>query len=146
MCGCAKPAAGLQLKKKKTIPLHVCSAHIATAIRSTHQCCATALHKKPYKCGLKPYYDCMVLDRKGNPLACKGIPPKAQWPLAEISGNTPAQVVEHIMTIAPFKKSIQPPFANTQLLSAISQLNCPICLSVLRLPYERLVCTRCLTE
>ena len=80
-------------------------------------------------------------------------PSKAQWPLAEISGNTPAQVVQHIMAIAPseaIQNSIVPPLANTQLLSAISELNCPICLSVLRrpiqLPCERLVCARCLTE
>ena len=73
--------------------------------------------------------------------------------LAEISGNTPAQVVQHIMAIAPsetIQNSIVPPLANTQLLSAISELNCPICLSVLRwpiqLPCERLVCARCLTE
>eukprot|EP00731_Ephydatia_muelleri_P002438 Em0001g2438a len=77
-------------------------------------------------------------------------PSKARWPLAEISGNTPAQVVQHIMAIAPseaIQNSIVPPLANTQLLSAISELNCP---SVLRrpiqLPCERLVCARCLTE
>lgn len=45
---------------------------------------------------------------------------------------------------------IIPSLANTQLLSAISELNCPICLSVLRqpiqLPCDRLVCAHCLTE
>ena len=70
--------------------------------------------------------------------------------LAVISGNTPAQVVQHIMAVAPSEttqNSIVPPLANTQLLS---ELNCPICLSVLRrpiqLPCERLVCACCLTE
>ena len=70
-----------------------------------------------------------------------------------MAGNTPAQVVQHIMAIAPsetIQNSIVPSLANTQLLSAISELNCPICLSVLRwpiqLPCERLVCARCLTE
>ena len=79
----------------------------------------------------------------------KGMPPKARWPLAD----TPAQVVQHIMAIAPsetIQNSIVPPLANTQLLSAISEPNCPICLSVLRrpiqLPCERLVCACCLTE
>ena len=111
-----------------------------------------AIHKKPYKCGLKPYdwynhtiHSCNCT--KGNPavLVCL---------LLKHDGvDTPAQVVQHIIAIAPsetIQNSIVPPLANTQLLSAISELNCPICLSVLRrpiqLPCERLVCACCLTE
>ena len=47
---------------------------------------------------------------------------------------TPAEAVEQIMSIAP-PNIIQDPIqmlANAQQLSAISELNCPICLSVLR--------------
>ena len=78
---------------------------------------------------------------------------KAQWPLAQISTNTPAEVVNHIMVIAPPKiieNVIQPTLASTQLFSAIDELYCPICLSVLRqpiqLPCNRLVCALCLIE
>ena len=74
----------------------------------------------------------------------------ARWPLAQISTNTPAEVVNDHCTTKSHTKCHQLTLSNTQLLSAIDELYCPICLSVLRqpiqLPCDRLVCTLCLVE
>ena len=79
---------------------------------------------------------------------------KDRWPKSRAySGNTPAEIVEHIMAVSPpsiIKNPIQPPLAATQILSVMSELECSICLGVLtqpmHLPCDRLVCSTCLVE
>ena len=57
---------------------------------------------------------------------------KDRWPKHRpYSGNSPAEIVEHIMAVSPspiIKNPIQPPLAATQTLSVISELECSICL------------------
>ena len=63
---------------------------------------------------------------------------KDRWPKSRAySGNTPAEIVEHIMAVSPpsiIKNPIQPPSAATQILSVMSELECSICLGVLTQP------------
>ena len=77
----------------------------------------------------------------------------ARWWRPEARGSSPANIVQHIKAIAPPKiiqNPNQPPLATTQVLSAIDELMCPICLDVLgqpiQLPCDRLVCATCLIE
>ena len=78
---------------------------------------------------------------------------KTRWWKPEACGSTPADTVQHIKAIAPqkvIKNPNQPLLATTQVLSAMDELICPICLDVLRqpiqLPCDRLVFATCLIE
>ena len=80
---------------------------------------------------------------------------KDRWPKHRpYSGNSPAEIVEHIMAVSPpppiIKNPIQPPLAATQTLSVMSELECSICLGVLAQPMQlscgKLVCATCLVE
>ena len=75
----------------------------------------------------------------------------AGWWKPEARGSTTADTVQHIKIVAPQKflqNPNQPPLATTQMLSAVDELMCPICLDVLgqpiQLPCDRLVCATCL--
>ena len=61
--------------------------------------------------------------------------------------------MEHIKAVMPGRiihSATQPALATTQLLSAIEELQCPICFGVLQqpmqLPCDRFVCATCLIE
>ena len=79
---------------------------------------------------------------------------KDRWPKHRpYSGNSPAEIVEHIMTVSPppiIKNRIQLPLAAAQTLSFMSELECSISLGVLAqpmlIPCGKLVRATCLVE
>ena len=67
--------------------------------------------------------------------------------------SAPADIVKHLKAIASsstIRGSTHPPLATRLILSAIEELVCPLCLSVLQermhLPCDRLVCASSLIE
>ena len=65
------------------------------------------------------------------------------WP----KGVGPLALIQHIQTIAP-KKAVPPSthIADTQTLSAIDHLKCPVCLEVLSWPVVTVLCATCITS
>ncbi|KAL5482018.1 hypothetical protein EMCRGX_G022297 [Ephydatia muelleri] len=102
---------------------------------------AAAQKKTPYKCSVEPY-DWFIhsLERcKG----CNGHKPfyTARWQKTGKLGSTPAEIVEHIRAVMPHRiiqSPTHPSLAPIQLLSAIEELQCPICFDVLQQPIQLL--------
>eukprot|EP00731_Ephydatia_muelleri_P033241 Em0026g61a len=160
ICGCKLFIDRKQAKVKKSYPCtYQCSSYTEEILQAFHidtkkdspeihpqklcnkcylsmkRATAAAQKKTPYKCSVEPY-DWFIhsVERCKD---CNGHKPfyTARWQKTGKLGSTPAEIVEHIRAVMPHRiiqSPTHPSLAPIQLLSAIEELQCPICFDVLQ--------------